>query len=174
MFIGCGTMNPPQADGDVLATVRDTPVRQQDVERHQKVSEFTLSYRQNSSNTPSQTDILDGLIRQRIVEAICAEKGVSLTDKELMQIEALRDTALSILDLPAQPTNDTQDMVRSLLEYTGMTIEEYADFIYSVTYSTNLRHKLEREYFQGDAQLLESYITQHYDDFDVVIYSAIQ
>jgi foldase protein PrsA len=140
-------------NGDNVATVNGHVITQADFDARRKI--YELFFRQAIDNASSKNQLLDQMIREKLILDQAEKMGASVTDD---QVEAERAKFAGALDRQYQ----SHDQVNQKLQEVGLTNEDIAGFLKGFLLAQAVVDKMKAEVKVGDEEV-RTYYEQNKD-----------
>ena len=163
----------------IIASVSGSDITNREVSSFLKASQLSASFSNSdtSSITNKQT-ALNYLVEKEIISDLVKEKNLSLSEQEVQAIRSSQDETFQLIEDALENGSDTEKMyaqqamesVEKSAQAYGVSMEEYREMIVDSLVFSAEREKLLSEKFHQNEQELQTYIQDHFEEFDVIIY----
>ena len=163
----------------IIASVSGSDITNREVSSFLKASQLSASFSNSdtSSITNKQT-ALNYLVEKEIISDLVKENNLSLSEQEVQAIRSSQDETFQLIEDALENGSDTEKMyaqqamesVEKSAQAYGVSMEEYREMIVDSLVFSAEREKLLSEKFHQNEQELQTYIQDHFEEFDVIIY----
>lgn len=165
------------ANSDILATVGETQITQEDIVLLQNCDSVVRSFQGARGQGVSEEEALNQLIVEQIKRQMIQDEGICLSQEEQKQIsdsilwsfDEVEDILQNGTEQEKAMAEQSQSVVQAFAQAYGVSMEEYKDLCIRETLFSVEVSKLADKLFGGDREALEDYIQEHYEDYQVII-----